>query len=61
MCVYCVTLRQIASVIQAESVDFILFEKERGGLDSFTHDALKMKYKLDNEFELVFVVSVTFM
>jgi len=31
--------------------------QERGGLESFTHEALTLKYKLDNEFELVFVVA----
>jgi signal recognition particle receptor subunit alpha len=31
--------------------------QERGGLESFTHDALAIKYRLDNEFELVFVVA----
>ncbi|XP_062566702.1 signal recognition particle receptor subunit alpha-like [Saccostrea cucullata] len=30
--------------------------QERSGNNSFTHDALTLKYKLDNEFELVFVV-----
>ncbi|XP_012722280.2 signal recognition particle receptor subunit alpha [Fundulus heteroclitus] len=30
--------------------------QERGGNNSFTHEALSMKYKLDNEFELIFVV-----
>lgn len=30
--------------------------QERTGNSSFTHDALTLKYKLDNEFELVFVV-----
>nr|XP_022327645.1 signal recognition particle receptor subunit alpha-like [Crassostrea virginica] len=30
--------------------------QERTGNNSFTHDALTLKYKLDNEFELVFVV-----
>lgn len=30
--------------------------KERGGSNSFTHEALTLKYKLDNQFELVFVV-----
>uniref|UniRef100_A0A8C0FPX0 SRP receptor subunit alpha n=1 Tax=Bubo bubo TaxID=30461 RepID=A0A8C0FPX0_BUBBB len=30
--------------------------KERGGNNSFTHEALTLKYKLDNQFELVFVV-----
>ena len=35
----------------------ILFIQERGGVSSFTHGSLALKYKLDNEFELVFVVS----
>ena len=35
----------------------ILCFQERGGSSSFTHEALTLKYKLDNEFELVFVVS----
>uniref|UniRef100_A0A1A8N6A2 Signal recognition particle receptor (Docking protein) n=1 Tax=Nothobranchius pienaari TaxID=704102 RepID=A0A1A8N6A2_9TELE len=30
--------------------------QERGGNNSFTHEALSLKYKLDNEFELIFVV-----
>ncbi|XP_059813203.1 signal recognition particle receptor subunit alpha isoform X1 [Hypanus sabinus] len=30
--------------------------QERGGSNSFTHEALTLKYKLDNEFELLFVV-----
>ncbi|XP_048369060.1 signal recognition particle receptor subunit alpha [Sphaerodactylus townsendi] len=30
--------------------------QERGGSNSFTHDSLTLKYKLDNQFELVFVV-----
>ncbi|XP_034768662.2 signal recognition particle receptor subunit alpha-like isoform X2 [Acipenser ruthenus] len=30
--------------------------QERSGSNLFTHDALSLKYKLDNEFELVFVV-----
>ncbi|XP_051953647.1 signal recognition particle receptor subunit alpha [Xyrauchen texanus] len=30
--------------------------QERSGNTSFTHNALSLKYKLDNEFELVFVV-----
>ncbi|XP_033758570.1 signal recognition particle receptor subunit alpha-like [Pecten maximus] len=30
--------------------------QERSGNNSFTHEALTLKYKLDNEFELVFVV-----
>lgn len=33
------------------------FLQERGGNNSFTHEALTLKYKLDNQFELVFVVS----
>lgn len=31
--------------------------QERGGDNSFTHENLTLKYKLDNEFELVFVVA----
>ncbi|XP_041373706.1 signal recognition particle receptor subunit alpha-like [Gigantopelta aegis] len=31
--------------------------QERGGSNSYTHDQLTLKYKLDNEFELVFVVA----
>ncbi|KAG8186316.1 hypothetical protein JTE90_007337 [Oedothorax gibbosus] len=31
--------------------------QERGGNEQFTHDGLTLKYKLDNEFELVFVVA----
>ena len=31
--------------------------QERGGGNSFTHGSLALKYKLDNEFELVFVVA----
>uniref|UniRef100_A0A1A8F8M3 Signal recognition particle receptor (Docking protein) n=2 Tax=Nothobranchius korthausae TaxID=1143690 RepID=A0A1A8F8M3_9TELE len=30
--------------------------QERGGNNSFNHEALSLKYKLDNEFELIFVV-----
>nr|XP_033775003.1 signal recognition particle receptor subunit alpha isoform X1 [Geotrypetes seraphini] len=30
--------------------------QERGGTSSFNHEALTLKYKLDNQFELVFVV-----
>lgn len=37
---------------------FNLFLQERSGNNSFTHDALTLKYKLDNEFELLFVVSI---
>lgn len=35
---------------------FPMFQ-ERTGNDSFEHNALTLKYKLDNEFELVFVVA----
>lgn len=35
---------------------FFFFLQERSGNNSFTHDALTLKYKLDNEFELLFVV-----
>lgn len=38
--------------------DFFFFLQERSGNNSFTHDALTLKYKLDNEFELLFVVSL---
>ncbi|XP_076112155.1 signal recognition particle receptor subunit alpha-like isoform X1 [Mytilus galloprovincialis] len=31
--------------------------QERTGNNAFTHEALQLKYKLDNEFELVFVVA----
>lgn len=31
--------------------------QERTGNNTFTHEALQLKYKLDNEFELVFVVA----
>ena len=31
--------------------------QERGSLESFTQESLTLKYKLDNEFELVFVVA----
>ncbi|KAL8173758.1 UNVERIFIED_CONTAM: hypothetical protein K2H54_024153 [Gekko kuhli] len=37
-----------------ETVD--VYKQERGGSNSFTHEALTLKYKLDNQFELVFVV-----
>lgn len=32
--------------------------QERSGNNSFTHESLSLKYKLDNEFELIFVVSL---
>lgn len=35
----------------------IVMLQERSGNNSFTHEALSLKYKLDNEFELIFVVS----
>lgn len=31
--------------------------QERGGANAFNHDALTLKFKMDNEFELIFVVS----
>merc|ERR1712098_217194 len=31
--------------------------QERSGNNSFSHEALTLKYKLDNEFELIFVVA----
>lgn len=31
--------------------------QERGGGNAFSHEALTLKYKLDNEFELIFVVA----
>lgn len=31
--------------------------QERSGNTSFNHEALSLKYKLDNEFELIFVAS----
>lgn len=34
------------------------FLQERSGNNSFTHEALSLKYNLDNEFELIFVVSL---
>ena len=34
----------------------ILLFQEKGALDTFTHGPLALKYKLDNEFELLFVV-----
>lgn len=37
-------------------VSFLIFQ-ERTGNNSFEHNALTLKYKLDNEFELVFVVA----
>ena len=36
---------------------FISSFQEKGGVDTFTHGPLALKYKLDNEFELLFVVS----
>lgn len=37
--------------------NIFFFLQERSGNNSFTHEALTLKYKLDNEFELLFVVS----
>ena len=30
--------------------------QERGGLDYYEHESLRLQFKLDNEFELIFVV-----
>lgn len=35
----------------------LIFVKERTGSNSYDHDGLTLKYKLDNEFDLVFVVA----
>lgn len=40
-----------------DSFIFYFDVQERSGAGSFNHGQLAMKYKLDNEFELVFVVS----
>ena len=32
--------------------------QQRTGCDTFSHESLTLKYKLDNEFELVFVVFI---
>lgn len=37
---------------------FVMLQ-ERSGNNSYTHEALNLKYKLDNEFELIFVVSLS--
>lgn len=42
--------------ITYHELKFPLFQ-ERTGNNSFEHNALTLKYKLDNEFELVFVVA----
>ncbi|ESO03981.1 hypothetical protein HELRODRAFT_79619 [Helobdella robusta] len=48
------TAQSLTSSVNALIKSVIL--QERGGLGSFTHESLSMKYKLDNEFELVFVI-----
>ena len=36
----------------------VLFSyQERGAVNGFNHESLKLQFKLDNEFDLVFVVS----
>lgn len=45
----------VTKITVLEYLTLILLQ-ERSGNSSFTHDALTLKYKLDNEFELVFVV-----
>ncbi len=37
--------------------DVSCVSQERGGSNAFNHETLTLKYKLDNEFELIFVVS----
>lgn len=49
------TGQSLTSSVNALISNVIL--QERGGLESFTHEALALKYRLDNEFELVFVVA----
>ncbi|XP_007894166.1 signal recognition particle receptor subunit alpha isoform X1 [Callorhinchus milii] len=44
------------AVVEARSIFGFERTWERGGTSSFTHEALTLKYKLDNEFELLFVV-----
>lgn len=43
-------------LITCQELTFLLFQ-ERTGNNSFEHNALTLKYKLDNEFELIFVVA----
>lgn len=45
---------RVLCVVMLTFMIFLL--QERSGNNSFTHDALTLKYKLDNEFELLFVV-----
>ncbi|ELT87957.1 hypothetical protein CAPTEDRAFT_155737 [Capitella teleta] len=49
------TAQSLTSSVNALIKSVIL--QERGGMSSFEHEALTLKYKLDNEFELVFVVA----
>lgn len=51
--ILCVYIRLKECILK----DVFLYLKERSGNNSYTHNALTLKYKLDNEFELVFVVS----
>lgn len=41
----------------SSSVPYLFKFQERSGNNSFNHNALTLQYKLDNEFELVFVVA----
>lgn len=38
-------------------LNFLYLLQERTGTQQFDHDSLRLQYKLDNEFELVFVVA----
>ncbi|XP_002738227.1 signal recognition particle receptor subunit alpha-like, partial [Saccoglossus kowalevskii] len=49
------TCQALAPSVNALIKSVIL--QERAGSNTYTHDAVTLKYKLDNEFELVFVVA----
>ncbi|XP_071806798.1 signal recognition particle receptor subunit alpha homolog [Asterias amurensis] len=49
------TCQALGSSVNALIKSVIL--QERGGTDTFNHESLTLKYKLDNEFELIFVVA----
>ena len=53
-------LLQVSAVSPFLSVIMITMAdlQERGGMEVFNHESLKLQFKLDNEFELIFVVSV---
>lgn len=44
-------------LIVANNMSSVNFWQERTGNQTFDHNSLTLKYKLDNEFELVFVVA----